>query len=370
VAVLAEQLLARQPASSTHSASAAPLLVTALAAADSPGAVAGWLERALGAARQRGDVVEQAMIRTEQSLVHLVTGRVAEATRAASDALDLGAWDSGVGTSAAVVSGAVALQLGDPILVDQVLASVEAERGNPCLVTVTGLLRGHAAVARGAHAAAALTLTDCGAHLDRSGWRNPVLFPWRSALALVKLKLGATCDAIALAEEERLIAEEWGAASGIGRTLRVLGRIVGGDRGLELTGRAIEVLRTSAHRLELLHALRQRAEFTECPDSWRSCLELAEEIGAQRIADRARVALGFSAPPSTSGKLTRSEQKVAMLAVGGRSNQEIAEMLDVTSRAVEKHLTNTYRKLGVRGRAELAEALRSVGSASPGLMTH
>ncbi|MCP2241961.1 ATP-binding protein [Lentzea aerocolonigenes] len=371
VAVLAEQLLARQPASSAHSASAAPLLVTALAAADSPGVVADWLERALGAARQRGDVVEQAMIRTEQSLVHLVSGRVAEATRAASDALELGAWDSGsVGTSAAVVSGAVALQLGDPILVDQVLASVEADRGNPCLVTVTGLLRGHAAVARGAHAAAALTLTDCGAHLDRSGWRNPVLFPWRSALALVKHKLGATCDAVALAEEERLIAEEWGAASGIGRTLRVLGRIVGGERGRELTGRAIEVLRTSAHRLELLHALRQRAEFTECPDSWRSCLELAEETGAQRIADRARVALGFSAPSTTSRKLTRSEQKVAMLAVSGRSNQEIAEMLDVTSRAVEKHLTNTYRKLGVRGRAELAAALRSVGSASPGLMTH
>ena len=366
VAALAEQLLAREPASSAHSVGAAPLLVTALAAADSPGVVADWLDRALSAARQRGDVVEQAMIRSEQSLVHLVTGRVAEATCAASDALDLGAWNwSSVGTSAAVVSGVVALQLGDPVLVDQVLAAVETEQTNPCLATMTGLLRGHAAVVRGEHAAAALTLTDCGAHLDRSGWRNPVLFPWRSALALVKLKLGATCDAIALAEEERLIAEEWGAASGIGRTLRVLGRIVGGDRGLELTGRAIEVLRTSAHRLELLHALRQRAELAECADSWRSCLELAEEIGAHRIAHRARLALGFSAPASTGGKLTRSEQKVAVLAVSGRSNQEIAEMLDVTSRTVEKHLTNAYRKLGVRGRAELGEALRSAGSTSP-----
>ncbi|RAS66964.1 regulatory LuxR family protein [Lentzea atacamensis] len=366
VAVLAEQLLAREPASSAHSASAAPLLVTALGAADSPGVVAGWLERALVAAQQRGDVVEQAMIRTEQSLIHLLTGRVGDATLAATDALDLGAWNWGsVGTSAAVVSGAVALQLGDPVLIGRLLTSVEAEPANPCLATMTGLLRGHAAVARGEHAVAALTLADCGAHLDRLGWRNPVLFPWRSALALVKLKLGATCDAIALAEEERLIAEEWGAASGIGRTLRVLGRIVGGDRGLDLTGRAIDVLRTSAHRLELLHALRQRAELTELSDSWRSCLELAEEIGAQRIAHRARVALGFTAPVNTGGKLTRSEQKVAMLAVSGRSNQEIAEMLDVTSRAVEKHLTNTYRKLGVRRRSELAEALRSVGSASP-----
>ena len=364
LAALAEQLLARAPASSAYSAGAAPLLVTALAAADSPGVVEDWLDRALAAARQRGDVVEQAMIRTEQSLVHLFTGRVTEATRAATDAFDLGAWNwSSVGTSAAVVSGAVALQLDDPVLIDKVLASVEAEQTNPFLATMTGLLRGQAAVTRGEHAAAALTLTDCGAHLDRSGWRNPVLFPWRSRLALVKFKLGATSDAIALAEEERLIAQEWGAASGIGRTLRVLGRVVGGDRGRELTGRAIEVLRTSAHRLELLHALRQRAELTECQDAWRSCLELAEEIGAQRIAHRARTALGVSAPASTGGKLTRSEHKVAMLAISGRSNQEIAELLNVTSRAVEKHLTNTYRKLGVRRRAELAEALRIVSSA-------
>ncbi|MDT7789794.1 MAG: hypothetical protein QOF58_8213 [Pseudonocardiales bacterium] len=365
VAALAEQLLARAPASSAHSASTAPLLVTALAAADSPGVVDGWLERALTAAQQRGDVVEQATIRTEQSLVHLLTGRVAEATRAASDAFDLGAWNSSaVGASAAVLAGTVALQLGDRDLIDQMLASVKAEPANQCLATVTGLLRGQAAVVRGEHAAAALTLTDCGAHLDRCGWRNPVLFPWRSALALVKLTLGATGDAIALAEEERLIAEEWGAASGVGRTLRVLGRVVGGARGLELTGRAIEVLRTSAHRLELLYALRQQAEFTNLPDSWRSCLELAEEIGDQQITHRARTALGVSAPASTGGKLTRSEQKVAMLAVSGRSNQEIAEMLEVTSRAVEKHLTNTYRKLGVRRRTELGDALRSMGPAS------
>ena len=366
VAALAEQLLAREPASSPHSPSASPLLVTALAAADAPHLATGWLDRALEAARQRGDVVEQAMIRTGQSLVHLLSGRIDDATRTTADAFDLGAWNwSAVGTSAAVVSATVVLQLGDPVLVDAALSQVEAESADPCLSTVSALLRANASFRRGEFAAAALALTDCGAQLDRSGLRNPVLFPWRSSLALVKLRLGDTSSAIRLAEEERLIAEEWGAASGIGRTLRVLGRTAGGDRGRELTGRAIEVLRTSAHRLELAHALRQWAELTGQPDAWRSCLELAEEIGARQLANRARAALGVGKPAATGGKLTRSEQKVAVLAAGGYSNQEIAEHLAIASRTVEKHLTNAYRKLGVRGRAELAEALQALGPASP-----
>lgn len=365
VAALAEQLLAREPASSAHSAGTAPLLLTALAAADAPNVVAGWLDRALDAARQRGDVVEQAVIRTEQSLVHLLSGRVEDAARAASDSFDLGACDwSAVGTSAVLVSGTVALQLGDPVLIDRVLTSVEAHQANPSLAVVTGLLRGYAAVLSGEFPRAALVLTDCGAQLDRVGWRNPVLVPWRSSLALVKLKLGDQAGAIALAEQERLIAQEWGAASGIGRTWRVLGRIVGGDRGRELTARSIEVLEGSAHRLELVYALRQWAEMNESTAAWRNCLDLAEEIGAQRVALRARTALGGGVPAATGAKLTRSERKVAMLAVRGSSNQEIATLLEVTSRAVEKHLTNTYRKLGVRRRAELADALRVLGAAS------
>lgn len=198
--------------------------------------------------------------------------------------------------------------------------------------------------------------------LDRPGWRNPVLFPWRTSLALLKKRLGDTEDAIVLAEEERLIAEDWGAPSAEGRALRVLGAVVGDERGETLTRRAVEVLEGSAHALELTLALRQLAEMSGSNDVWRRCLEVAEDIGARNIADQARTALDGRTSASAPVRLTPSERRVALLAVAGQSNQEIAEALEVSPRAVEKHLTNTYRKLGVRRRTELAEALHQVGA--------
>jgi len=40
------------------------------------------------------------------------------------------------------------------------------------------------------------------------------------------------------------------------------------------------------------------------------------------------------------------------------SNREIAQALFVTNKAVEWHLGNSYRKLEIAGREQLAEALR------------
>ncbi|MFD0381465.1 helix-turn-helix transcriptional regulator [Streptomyces stramineus] len=56
--------------------------------------------------------------------------------------------------------------------------------------------------------------------------------------------------------------------------------------------------------------------------------------------------------------LTDSERRVAALARNGASNKEIAATLFITTRTVEMHLTNVYRKLDVRGRAELPGGLR------------
>jgi len=55
--------------------------------------------------------------------------------------------------------------------------------------------------------------------------------------------------------------------------------------------------------------------------------------------------------------LTRREREVAELAANGLTSREVAEKLFVSTRTVENHLQRAYEKLGVRGRAELTEAL-------------
>ena len=56
--------------------------------------------------------------------------------------------------------------------------------------------------------------------------------------------------------------------------------------------------------------------------------------------------------------LTPSETRVARMAAEGMTNRDIAQALFVTPKTVEVHLSNAYRKLGVRSRRELQAALQ------------
>lgn len=62
--------------------------------------------------------------------------------------------------------------------------------------------------------------------------------------------------------------------------------------------------------------------------------------------------------------LTRRERDVALLAARGLANRTIAERLVLSVRTIESHLAQTYRKLGVKDRAELADMLTLPGAAS------
>jgi DNA-binding CsgD family transcriptional regulator len=64
-----------------------------------------------------------------------------------------------------------------------------------------------------------------------------------------------------------------------------------------------------------------------------------------------------AAPRAPAMPLTRSEARVARLAIEGLTNRQIGVVLGVRLRTVESHLTAAYRKLGIRSRRELAHRL-------------
>ena len=55
-----------------------------------------------------------------------------------------------------------------------------------------------------------------------------------------------------------------------------------------------------------------------------------------------------------TGELTSAEREVALLALDGKSNHEIAEARHCSVRTVANQLQSVFRKLGIRSRAELA----------------
>jgi DNA-binding CsgD family transcriptional regulator len=75
------------------------------------------------------------------------------------------------------------------------------------------------------------------------------------------------------------------------------------------------------------------------------------------LSDRTRQNRRNHRPLSQWTDLTPQERQVAHLVAGGATNREAAASLFVNLKTIEFHLGNIYRKLGVRSRTELANAL-------------
>jgi DNA-binding NarL/FixJ family response regulator len=111
--------------------------------------------------------------------------------------------------------------------------------------------------------------------------------------------------------------------------------------------------------LELGRALADRGARRPSREALRRAYRLGGADGVAAVAAAARAALdgrGASRGPG-GGELTARERRVAGLARDGLTNRDIAEELGVAEKTVEVHLGNAYRKLGIRSRFQLGEAL-------------
>jgi DNA-binding CsgD family transcriptional regulator len=236
------------------------------------------------------------------------------------------------------------------------------------------LLRAGAMVeaAGGDHRAALARALELGRSLAAFGHTNPpASYPAsRSLAALEYHALGETGEALSLAREEVELARAWGAPRTLGRALRILGLIQGGEAGIGLSREAVAVLQPSPARLEHAYALadlgaalRRANHRAEAREHLRQALELAQRSGATLLAERAHEELiATGARPrrivqTGAAALTPSERRIAAMAAEGLSNREIAQALFVMLRTVEMHLSNAFRKLGVSSRTQLPAAL-------------
>lgn len=362
-APLANRILQYEPATPDHAHTALPLLAHVLIAADSTETIGPWLATARERARRENATVPQGVIAIELTHVLLAQGRLAEARAQADEVLALGVanWATLQSMTAVVL---VAIESRDTELARRLLSYRPEGADHGYRPSSLQLIRGSSAVQRGDLPTALEYFMDWGRSAERADWRNPAVFPWRAWAAGLHYRMGDTRQAHELVDEEYARARAWGTPVAIGRAQRVKGALTAGERGLDLLRESLATLEESPNGMErartglllgrrLLDAGRPEAE-----THLRQARETALLSGAHWLADRAGRALSTLASSTASvavAALTRTERRVAGLAAHGASNKDIAEQLEVSSRAVEKHLTHAYRKLNVAGRSQLAD---------------
>jgi hypothetical protein len=120
-------------------------------------------------------------------------------------------------------------------------------------------------------------------------------------------------------------------------------------------------------RTHLLYGewLRRERRLRDAREELREAGRMFASMGADAFARRAEEELHATGEhlvtrsPDTFDVLTPQEVRIAELAAGGESNREIAGRLYVSPRTVEYHLRKIFRKLGVSGRMDLPQQLRT-----------
>ncbi|WP_308204728.1 helix-turn-helix transcriptional regulator [Mycolicibacterium flavescens] len=103
---------------------------------------------------------------------------------------------------------------------------------------------------------------------------------------------------------------------------------------------------------------RRRRQKQSATETFTEALQTFERLGSPLWANRARAEIErTNVAPGRSAELTPGEQRVAELASSGMTNRDIAAALFISAKTVEANMTQIYRKLGIRSRAELGRRM-------------
>ncbi|WP_424217527.1 helix-turn-helix transcriptional regulator (plasmid) [Streptomyces sp. BI20] len=336
-------------------------------------------------ARAEGAVPRLAEALAVRALVRLHRGALAEAEHDAREAAELltriGAGRHHVGALARSVLIDVALEKDDVAragaLVDEVPVGAGDRPG-----TWWHLHLAHSAaraLGRLGKAPQGLALIGYVAEeLARRGVVNPAVLPWRSTRAALEMELRDVTGARRTAREETELARRWDAPFALGRALVAQAAAGTGQEALRWAGQAADLLEPEPAPLLFAQALfaagcahRRGGRAGRA----RELLHRANEVGISLGADglvravqrELRDAGGRPDPRKASAEslLTPTERLVSDLAARGMSNRSIARSLKVSLRNVESHLTHSYRKLRISGRAELTLFFPSQNTQAP-----
>ena len=186
------------------------------------------------------------------------------------------------------------------------------------------------------------------------------------------LRLGRGNDASAQAAAYREAAEAKGQPWGLARAARCRGMLpetVGWDAAFEEAiachDRTFDVFERARTLLAYGARLRREQQRARSREQLRAALDAFERLGSVPWADQARAELAATGErarrrdPSTLDDLTPQEFQLAGMLARGMTTREVAAAVFLSPKTVEYHLRNTYRKLGIHSREELAAAIES-----------
>jgi len=329
------------------------------------------LEVALDGARREGHATRQGLIHGQRAMIALARGSILDAQVEAETGLLLVDDPHFAVVQLVAVAIGARVERGELDAADALARRVDpatiAEDGTyvPAFLDARGCLR----IAQGRPEDGVADLLWCGRLMEESRGL-PWPGDWRVHAAPALSALGRRDLADQLAREQLALARRVGVPGALGMSLHAAGLVAGGAEGQALLFEAVAVLERSPARLELAHALADLGAHlnrahrrAEGRDLLRRAIKLAGECGALALAERAMAELhagpGRRARTELTGPaaLTAAEWRVCREAVAGQTNRELAQVLFVTEKTIERHLSSAYAKLGIRSRFQLAAAI-------------